>query len=127
MSRRRTGFPPEVVELVTARSGGNCEIMSTGCIYQASQLHHRRCRGMGSTKRPETNAASNCLHLCERCHAKVEAMRAWALDNGFLVLQSQDPRSQPVWWRCAESGGLKTMVLLDDSGIKVTVPVRRTA
>lgn len=115
MKRRNTGFPAVTLELVTARSGGHCEIMARGCTLTAEQFHHRRPRGMGSTSRPETNYASNCLHLCSRCHLRVEAMRSWALAHGFLVSQRDDPAATPVWWRCVWHGE-NVKVLLDDSG-----------
>jgi hypothetical protein len=43
-------------------------------------------------------------------------MRSWALDNGFLVRQSDNPAEVPVWWRCNTVGHRKEMVLLDNSG-----------
>lgn len=118
MSRRRsTGFSPEVTQLVLARSEGYCECMAKGCLLIATERHHRRPRGMGSTLRPETNTASACLHLCRRCHLQIESMRNWALSNGFLVGQRDDPAAIPVWWRCNETSvGHKVMVLLDNSG-----------
>jgi hypothetical protein len=45
-------------------------------------------------------------------------MRSWALDNGFLVRQSDNPADVPVWWRCNWDGGRKALVLLDDIGGK---------
>ncbi len=118
MSRRATGFSKEVLQLVLARSGGQCEALAAGCLITASDAHHRRPRGMGSTRRPETNNASACLFLCSRCHLRIESMRSWALDNGFLVRQSQNPAEVPVWWRCNWEGGRKALVLLDDVGGK---------
>lgn len=66
MSRRDTGFPDEVKALVLMRSDGRCEACGerTGDL----QYHHRRARGMGSTRRPDTNTASNCLTHCKNRH-----------------------------------------------------------
>lgn len=121
---RRTGFPPQTIELVTARSGGNCEVLATGCTLMVEQLHHRRPRGAGGTRRPETNGAANALAACSRCHERIESMRNWARDNGFLVPQNQDPRDIPLWWRCGTDGSTKRFVWLSDNGDKQSLPVR---
>lgn len=105
-----TGFPLSVVELVEARSGLACEVMWLGCLFRATQFHHRRPRGMGGSQQESTNTASNCLHVCARCHAWVESQRVWALERGFLVGQEQDPLLIPVRWRCTQP------CLLDDGG-----------
>lgn len=106
----RSHFPRHVIELVTGRSGGNCECMSSGCTLIAEHLHHRRPKGIGGTRRPESQWASNALHVCLRCHLKIHAMPTWGRNNGFLVRQSDDPAATPVRWRCSHA------VLLDDSG-----------
>lgn len=112
----RANFPRDVIELVTARSQGYCEVMSTGCTLMAEHHHHRRPKSMGGTRRPESQLASNCCVTCLRCHLKIHAMPSWARDNGFLVRQSDHPAMVPMWWRCAETGGHKDLVLLDDAG-----------
>lgn len=67
-------------------------------------IHHRRPRGMGGTKRPESNLPGNLLLLCGSgttgCHGWVESHRAEARDKGFLVWQSQDPETVPVETYC---------------------------
>lgn len=113
---KSTGFPADVVELILCRSGGNCEILATGCQLLAAEIHHRRARGMGGTNRPETNAASNGLAVCRRCHIRVESQRHWAFENGFAVRQCDDPRWVPVWWRCHTDGYGKELVFLDETG-----------
>jgi hypothetical protein len=123
---RSTGFPPATIELVTVRSSGNCEVLATGCTLLVEQYHHRRPRGSGGTRRPETNQASNCLAVCRRCHERCESMRNWARENGFLVAQHQDPKLVPVWWRCAIGAyDNKRFVLLADNGDRQSIPVRR--
>ena len=111
-----TGFSQHVKQMIFARSEGYCEVLSLACELAATEIHHRRPRGMGGTKKPETNYASNGLAICRRCHLKCEAMRSWAIDNGFIVRQSDNPAEIPVWWRSSWSGNRKAMVLLDDGG-----------
>lgn len=107
MSRRETGFAPMVRCLIYERSAGRCE----RCNDWASdcQIHHRRPRGMGGTRRPDTNTTSAGVLLCGSCHRIVESYRAQAYDDGWLVRQSQSPREVPVLRR-----GVR--VLLDDEG-----------
>lgn len=107
MSRRSTGFPPVVRSLVLDRSGGKCE--KCGEFHSDAALHHRRPRGSGSTRRPETNLPSNALLLCAACHRHVESYRTQAFDQGWLVRQSHQPADIPVLRR-------GQMVLLDDEG-----------
>jgi len=105
---RPQGFPPIVRTLVFERCAGRCEI----CNEWTSdiELHHRRARGMGSTRRPETNMASNALALCHMCHhGRVESYRSQAYENGWLVRQSRLPAEVPVLRR-------DRWVLLDDIG-----------
>lgn len=99
MSRRDTGFPDEVKALVLMRSDGRCEACGerTGDL----QYHHRRARGMGSTRRPDTNTASNCLLVCLLDHAEIESHRAISYDRGHLVRSMQSPIAIPVLYRAA--------------------------
>ena len=113
-----TGFSAEVRKAILARSEGYCEVLAPGCGLTATDIHHRRARGMGGTKRPETNYASNGLNCCRPCHIRCEAMKNWARENGFVLWQSDDPSTVPVWWRSNWDGGRKALVLLDDIGGK---------
>ncbi|ORL34997.1 HNH endonuclease [Prescottella equi] len=110
MTRRKTGPTQPVVEMVLMRSGGNCEVMAgPSCLLSAHQIHHRRPRGMGGTRRASTNAPSALLHVCWPCHGHIEANREKALKNGWLVSQGDEPVEQSVLWRGRP-------VLLDDNG-----------
>lgn len=62
----------------------------------ASQLHHRRPRGMGSSSRPETNESANLVSLCSPCHTEVESERAQSLLDGWLLTQGQSPSATPL-------------------------------
>lgn len=109
---KRTGFPAEVAELILVRSEGCCEVMSHVCGYTATDLHHRRARGMGGTSRLSSNWASNGVAICRRCHMYVESERTWSLEKGFLVPQEADPADEPIHWRLSE------WVLLTENGGK---------
>lgn len=112
MTRRDTGFPPAVKELVWARSGGRCEVC--GEATSDLQHHHRRPRQAGGTRRPDTNTASNCLLACLMDHNRIESYRSRAYDNGWLVRSMQSPLKTPVLYR----GEWR---LLDDEGFTYRV------
>lgn len=114
--RRRTGFPPHVVQLIEARSGLHCEVMARGCTLTATTIHHRRPRGAGGTRRADTNTPSNGLAVCGPCHTTIERQRSWARDNGFLVAQHDSPADIPVNWRSRTDGRGKVLVFLDNGG-----------
>lgn len=63
-------------------------------------MHHRRPRGMGGSKNPALNQASNILLLCGSgttgCHGWVESNREEAYDLGLLVRMWQVPIETPV-------------------------------
>lgn len=106
MSRRKTGPSKAVVELVVARCDEVCEICGAA---RFEQIHHRRARGMGGTRRESTNAASALLALCRQCHALVESERTKAIRCGWLVDQYTEPRMVGVVRR-------NQLVFLDDEG-----------
>lgn len=101
-----TGFSSRVRAVIIERSDGWCECCG---LKRGAEVHHRRARGMGSTKRPETNQPSNGLFLCPECHRRAESHRTSALAFGWLVPQHRDPRDIPVLYR-------GTPVFLDDHG-----------
>jgi 5-methylcytosine-specific restriction protein A len=96
-----TGFSNEVRQLIRERSGGVCEIQAVcqGRAASTWQIHHRRPRGMGGTKRPETNQAACGLGVCGDCHRLAESQREMALANGWLVRQNQTPATIPLLYR----------------------------
>lgn len=111
-----TGFSKHVRIVVEERSGGRCE--RCGVVRDDMQYHHRRPRGMGGSRQPDTNTAANCVLLCSYDHALIESMRDEYLELGWLVRQGQKPADVPIW-------RFKKWVLLDDHGC--VIPVKETA
>jgi len=101
-----TGFPPAVRAIIQERSQGVCEFCGK---QRGVEIHHRRPRGAGGSKRADTNTASNGLHLCSECHRWAESHRTEALLAGVLVLQIDSPLKAAVLYR-------GTYVHLDDAG-----------
>lgn len=87
-------FSQKTRDIIHRRANGRCEICGLPVIDP--QIHHRRPRGMGGTKRQESASPSNGLLVHLKCHATVEANRHEALMNGWLVRQDQDPAEMPV-------------------------------
>jgi 5-methylcytosine-specific restriction protein A len=91
---RTTGFPPEVKATIRSRAQNLCE----RCGQHTSDCvaHHRRPRGLGGSRREDTNQPANAGWLCGACHNIVESHRAQAYEEGWLVRQSQSPVDVPV-------------------------------
>jgi 5-methylcytosine-specific restriction enzyme A len=113
-----TGFSREVRDLVAQRATEDldaqfvvCEVMAAcpGRAVALYDLHHRRCRGAGGSKRPETNQAANALAVCRDCHRLIESQREIAYANGWLVKQQHTPAEIPVLRR-------HVWVVLDNEG-----------
>ena len=105
---RATGFPPKVRQQIVERSSGRCEVMASGCTFTATAIHHRRARGAGGTRRPDTNLPSNALAVCDACHRRIESQRTEALAAGWLVPQNGTPADAAVVYRG------KRMLLTDE-------------
>lgn len=110
-----TGFSPKVRELLRARASVDgfvvCEVMAA-CQGRAAavwEAHHRRPRGMGSSRRPDTNLPANGLMVCGDCHRFIESNRSVALSNRWLLRQNETPTDIPVLRR-------HVWVLLDNEG-----------
>lgn len=113
---RRTGATPEVRQLVHARDGGLC----VRCGAPASDLDHRRGRGMGGTKGEDSariNGPAWLLTLCgsgntSGCHGRKEANRHDAEREGYRIprnAQGVDAERVPVLTRAG-------WVLFDNAG-----------
>lgn len=101
-----TGFSKKVRDLVRDRANGRCE----QCAQRpGAQYHHRRPRGMGGSKDPDTNLAANCVFVCDQCHRLMESYRFEYGQRGWLVAQGKKPCETPLWRQ-------GQWVLLDDLG-----------
>lgn len=70
-------------EAVVGRSNGICEY----CGYaRASDMHHRKSRGVGGKWHP-----ANIIHLCRPCHATATANPEDARIKGLIVEHHRDP------------------------------------
>lgn len=109
------GFTQKTRDLITARASDlpdgqpRCEVIACCTYGMATQMHHRRPRGMGGSKSDDTNLASNGLAVCDACHAHIESGRALARENGWLVRQNRDPAEVVVLRR-------GVWVFLDNNG-----------
>lgn len=99
------GFSAKVRATVLARDQWRCAWCGDG-LDGTSELHHRRPRGMGSSRLPWVNLAGNGVYLHARCHTVVESQRAGAIEDGFLVsmngvaVSSEVPIRHAVHGRC---------------------------
>ena len=87
-------FTEKTRKVIRTRAQDRCELCGTRCTD--GQIHHRRPRGMGGTKNLLSRSVSNGLYVHFRCHHMIEMNRAKALENGWLIRQSDDPESEPV-------------------------------
>lgn len=87
---------PETRALVLERDNYQCQ----RCGAPGTNIHHRRPRGMGGTRRRDTNTPVNLITLCGSgttgCHGWIESHRDEARELGFLVVQAGVPALVPV-------------------------------
>ena len=105
---RQTGFSKKVVAAIIARDEGCC-FRCGGYVLHGERgrdwsLQHRRARGMGGSRRPDTDSVQNGILLCGSattgCHGWVESNRIEAIENGWAVPQHGDPlQVAVVHWR----------------------------
>lgn len=99
MNRRLTGFPPTVREIIKERAGEHdgyicCELCGLWSV--SAQMHHRRPRQKGGSRRADTNLPSNGVVLCMACHEGIEMFRTDAYESGWLLRQHQTPTEVPI-------------------------------
>jgi hypothetical protein len=109
----REVITPRVRKLVLERAEGLCERCGKKLDSFLYSLQHRRARGMGGSRRTNTNTPTNLGALCGSattgCHGFVESHPRLAADEGWRVPQRKDPADVPVLsWR--------GWVYLDDEG-----------
>ncbi len=106
-------IPDRVRRLVAERSQGLCEICGR---RPAQQLHHRRPRKMGGSRRESTNTPANLLAIDALCHADIESSRLHAESFGWLIPDAvADPARMPVLLATAHG---ELFCLLDHEGGK---------
>lgn len=79
------GFPPRVRDQIWIRDHGKCAWCGVQLGLSGFELHHRRPRGMGSSRLAWVNLPGNGVYLHSECHRVVESQRAGAIEDGFLV------------------------------------------
>ena len=101
---RKTGPSQETREIVYERDGYRCARCGRHAGNGPMSIQHRRARGMGGSKAPNTNSPSNLILLCgdgvRGCHGHIEQNRDEARHTGFNVPQFvANPESIPVtYW-----------------------------
>lgn len=97
--RMKPAVPDAVRALLTARSGGRCEVGLPGCWGQATDPHHRVTRGAGGrhgAARLRSDRLSSLIDACRLCHTWIHTRVAWAHDLGLLLHEHQDPTAEPA-------------------------------
>ena len=102
--RRDTGPTREVRAAVLARDGWRCVRCGADITAAPYSLQHRRARGVGGTRRENTNSPANLIVLCGSatsaggCHQHVESRRHEAKGCGWAIpLAASDPAEWRVW------------------------------
>ncbi|RKR92843.1 hypothetical protein BDK92_7325 [Micromonospora pisi] len=98
-----TGPDATTVALVIERDQGRCVrcgVEQTGERGWDWSVQHRRARGNGGTRRPDTNTAPNLILLCGSattgCHGWVESEREAARPFGWAILSTDNPALKPI-------------------------------
>jgi len=108
-------------EQLWERSGGRCEVSGVRLDPETFDAHHRRNKGMGGDKRPDTNTLPNLLALDPIVHNagrnSVHACRAWSTERGYLIPKHVD---QVAGWPLLLHG--RRLVLLGADGRYYPVP-----
>lgn len=107
-------IPRKVRIALAERCGGLCEVRHECQGRPFTQAHHRRPRGMGGSRRTDTNGLANLMAACNECHAWIEANRDAALVRGWLVAQQCEPTR--VVCEYSNPSILRVPCLLDDDG-----------
>lgn len=105
-------FTPAVHAVITARSGGVCEVCG---FERAWDKHHRHPRKAGGTRRDWIGLPSNALDVCRSDHNLIESRRALARLMGWLVPEGHNPADIPVlyrghWVHLTEDGQLQHLL-----------------
>lgn len=97
---KKTGATGETRAKIYERAYFECEYCGSNNFSFGVSIHHRKPRGMGGTKKKETNDPTNLLLLCGSgttgCHGWIESNREESYKRGLLVKQSEEPGEVPV-------------------------------
>jgi 5-methylcytosine-specific restriction enzyme A len=79
--------------LALARDGGRCR----RCLRPASDVHHRKVKGMGGTS-DEGRACGlpNLISVCRPCHSWIHLHPTESYEQGWLVHSWDSPEDIPV-------------------------------
>lgn len=98
-----TGPDAATVAVVVEREQGRCvrcAIAIRGERGRDWSIQHRRARGSGGDRRPETNQAHNLLLMCGSgttlCHGWVEHNPTAAAEHGWAISRYADPAAEFV-------------------------------
>jgi 5-methylcytosine-specific restriction enzyme A len=108
---RRNGSPNYHHTRITVfeRDGNKC----LRCLGDATVVHHRRVKGMGGSRSPQTHGLANLISLCSPCHEHIHANPAESYELGFLVSKFNTPSDVPVMV------GTRQRMFLSDDGSSV--------
>lgn len=97
-----TGPAPAVRRQVIGRDLSKCQWCGRHVRTESGwySLQHRRARGMGGSRRQDTDRAGNLVLVCgtgtTECHGWIEAHPAEASARGFRIAAGADPARVPI-------------------------------
>jgi hypothetical protein len=116
---------PKVRREVIARDHHSCRWCGRFVDVESGwySLQHRRARGMGGTRRVDTDLACNLVLVCgtgtTECHGYIESHREEAVSRGFNVADRHNPALVPLldhmgrWFRFDALGGVEVIPEID--------------
>lgn len=108
-----------------------CGMPTNGIRGYGWSIHHRQPRGMGGSKAPHINAASNLVVVCGHgtygCHGEIERHRADSERIGILVRRPWKPVERPVFITGPAFPNGSMVYLTDDGRYSTTAPAEVTA
>lgn len=73
------------------------EYLCRRCLRPATDVHHRRVKGMGGTSDEEIRfGLANLLSACRECHHHVHMNPAESYESGWLVHSWDNPEDVPL-------------------------------
>jgi hypothetical protein len=103
--------------IVAQRSWGRCEVCGQA---RATEMSHRRPKGMGGTSVAERHGPAWLIHACNHCHQQViEKDREHAREMGWLLLPAETPEMKPAllhtlhghgWWYLLANGDIQAVI-----------------